>query len=114
MRMVMISSIGVGKVLCCAVAAALVSSCTDPPEMLEYQKDTELLKEVVRDTRQDVQQASEELHSLQKEKRTWDKDEELDVLQAEVDELKDVRNVAKAELSQVVEEFEIMKKTRLP
>ncbi len=82
--------------------------------MLEYQKDTERLKAVVRDFRQDVQRADDELKALKAEKRIWEKDTTLKELRAEVDELKEARDVAKAELSQVVEEFEDMKKARLP
>lgn len=109
----MILSTRVGRVLCCAVAASAVS-CTDPPEMLEIQRDTERLKEVVRESRQDVQRSSDALRALQKEKRTWDKDTELEALKAEVKELRDARDVAKEELAEVEEEFETMKKARLP
>jgi len=110
----MVSSTRVWKALCCAVAAAVVASCTDPPEMLEYQKDTERLKEVVRDSRLDVQKSSDALRALQMEKRNWDKDTELDALKAEVNKLRVARDVAKAELTEVEEEFETMKNTRLP
>ena len=82
--------------------------------MLEYQKDTERLSEGVRDSRQDVQRASDQLRALKMEKRTWDNDEELSALRAVVNELRDARDVAKAETLQVVEEFEAMKKVRLP
>lgn len=108
------SSIRVWKVVCCAVAAASVVSCTDPPEMLEIQNDTERLKKVVKESREELQQVSDSLRALQMEKRAWDKDTELETLNAEVEKLRGERDAAKAGLSKVEEEFETMKQTRLP
>lgn len=91
-----------------------MSSCSEPPEVLELQSETGQLKDVVRDARKDVQNASDQLRKLQTEKREWANDKGLDGLRAEVSGLRVARDAAKAELAVVVEEFETMKETRLP